>query len=392
MFLKYIKNAVQGLLNGNPNPDVVFERFYFAYCKKDPKALNYSELRYWERIDEGIQEIFQEQLIKFCKGKMNEKLFVGEFTGKEIDISDIKPIGIDEKYDMPVHNILQVLTGDYAEEEDYKPLCDMLALKYLALPTSRSRIYGMIHFKARIAGVMQSFVFISLCDLEEEKVEALFEAGSRNLITSKVYNIFEKLDLTKGAMYPFVEEDFVVDKLILFEDREAEYWKDCFECERKLNKSLEQDHFIGLMKDVTGHTVEPQKIAEVYDVIGEYDRESEFGVKDFVQTMQKVGYEVIEEEVKEKLADKVGKEDYTFTVKNIVPKENEKGVKIIKDDVEVRMQPHKLQQVYQFRNEKGEIFIAFKGGEIARMMSKEESINLKFVSWDQFKEIVEEDL
>lgn len=390
MFLKFLRNAVVGIQNGNPNPDVVFERFYYAYCKKDPKALNHSEIHYWDLIDEGIQNIFQEQIVKFTKGRMNEKLFIGEFTGKEIDISELKPIGMDEKYDQPVQNILQVLAGDYAEQEDYKPLCDVLALKYLALPTSRSRVYGVVVFKARVAGVMQSFIFISLCDLEEEKLEALFEAGSRKLITNKIYNAFEKLDLTKGAMYPFVEENTIIEKLVLFEDREAEYWKDCFECERKFNKTVEKDMFMGLVKDFTGHTVEPQKISQLYETISEYDRESEFGAQEFVRTMEKVGYEVPEEEAKQKIADKMGKEDYTFSVKNIVPKENEKGVRIVKDDVELKMQPHKLQEVYQFRNKKGEIFIAFKGGEVARMMSKDEAINLKFVSWDEFKEVVEE--
>jgi len=182
----------------------------------------------------------------------------------------------------------------------------------------------------------------------------------------------------------------VVEKLILFEDREAEYWKECFESERKFNKTVEKEMFMGLLKDFTGHTVEPQKISQLYETISEYDRESEFGAQEFVQTMEKVGYEAPEEDVKQKIADKMGKEDYTFSVKNIVPKENEKGVRIIKDDIEIKMQPHKLQEVYQFRNQKGEIFIAFKGGEVARMMTKEEAINLKFVSWDEFKEVVEE--
>lgn len=228
-----------------------YESFFFAYCKKDPKMLAYSDAMAWDQVDPKVQEIFSSHLAKTVTGDLGIKLFTGHYTGQTVELGKVVSSFFDQRENKPAVEIMEAI----AETRDLTPqalmkLGNVLAYKYLASQSSRTYVLGIVRFHIipELGGAPLPCAFASLCDLEEERVEAQFDEAKNRLTATVLNNLFSRSEVAKAALFPCLDEQGKeLADLWIYDGSSSRYWWDALECQRQYSPAKESRSVINLV-------------------------------------------------------------------------------------------------------------------------------------------------
>lgn len=382
----FLKDQLIDLLENNM---VKFNNFYFAYCRKQPKSLNYSEIVRWDEVDEGLQEIIKEQLKEALRGNFNQKNFLGEYIGHVQDISRVKSINIRDADNKPAHEILEDLVSDSYSDDSIKYKGDILANKYLSIQSSVTSIYAFCTFDTEIDGVCHRFIFLTTCDLEEKRIEPQFDEESRRITTTTLLNVFKKKNLTKGALFPFTL-NATIGTIMIYDDNTTQYWFQAFECRRRLTQKKELDAMLGLLaRHVKNGEIATSELSSLGDFFAN-NNISEIGPSELNCGLRSIGCNVDENALLGSWERHVGDIRYRLSTRNVLGEAARNNLTIKLDDIEIKCRPNRIKQIFQFAHQ-GEIYLVLQGTQKARipLQGNDQVLLISETDWETFKSIVE---
>lgn len=364
--------------------NVRYKNFYYAYCKKDPKNLNFSEALKWDEIEQALKDIFHKQLVIIVKSKINQINFIGEYNGKiqEID-KKIKPATLSDSENLPAINILQTLTEDSdIDLDEFRHKCDILALKYLSHPSSQTSVYGLLTFELTVLGNVLDFVFVTLCDLDEKQINARIDEDKKKLITEIMTNVFQEKKLTKGVLYPLVYEDKIMnEKVLLFDKNHVQYWADAFECKKRLTAESEKEGFTRLVVNYLGVGKKiPQETWNKLDNELSSSVYKEIDMNTFKSIVSKLGYDADSHKLEQDWVDRFGDKKYALSLDNVYSDKAEYTVHV--GEVKVRVKSTNLKNIQQFEHN-GEVYVVIRSSERAKIGGA--NVQIEEITWDKFK-------
>jgi hypothetical protein len=156
-------------------------------------------------------------------------------------------IKVDHERNMDVRSILQALIAlpvSEASLPEFQEWGDVLAMKYLSTPWSRTRLFMV----TRADVDKKRYVFTIVADLKDEVVRRI-RPKTLDFASQTIQNIYG--DLKKGALYPaIVEGKRNEDVVIIFDSGRAKYYPRSLECILKLDPESEARALFGVLGKV----------------------------------------------------------------------------------------------------------------------------------------------
>jgi Domain of unknown function (DUF4317) len=379
-----LKSKIQKKFEKN---EIVFENFYYSYCKKNPNELAFSRVDAWDEVDEGLRKIFKEQLEHIIKINVNNKNFRGIFSDDILEINkNIKlPEGLELPENEKVLDILLKIVNENPSDEELQRLGDILSLKYLTAKFSRKSIYGLLTFRVEIEEVTHRFVFVTLCDLKENDENLRVDEVEKKLITEIIKNVFKKKRLTKGILYPYIDSESKEDSSVLLYDGDNEslYWTKAFECKTRLSRKEEKAAIIKLLSEqlVEDDTISSGVLGSFFECISSI-KDIAITKEHWVKSIKEIKQTANDEKLKSNWDKFLKEPELTLTKETIL---SDYTIKM-GEEIEVKVSPKKIKDVKQFVYN-GKPYLVIKGNEEAKL----EGVNKKLshISWEQFKEILD---
>jgi hypothetical protein len=232
---------LQTLKHALTTNQIHFQRFAFAYCKKDPKALGGLRAFSWQTVDAGLRDILIKQLAQVVGGGTPEKCYEARFGAEPIRPAHNLVPGITrEEAAQPVGMVMSDLVTGTPNLDDLKKSMGVLAAKYLAHPNTQTAVLCLVLFKLDLPqGGERAYSFLTMVDGEETSTILMYE--NDNLITKRLADIFRGKRLTRGAVYPWSYDPAYNEKAVyLHVEREVAFWSGVLECRRVDATSGEQ--------------------------------------------------------------------------------------------------------------------------------------------------------
>jgi len=218
-----------------------FERFAFAYCRKDPKRLGGLRAFSWQNVDAGLREILTRQLTQVVAGGTPEKCYEARLGAEPVRPAESRvPEVTAEEAAQPVGAILQDLVTANPNLDGVRKAMGQLAAKYLALPSTQTAVLCLVLFKMDLPqGGEREYCFLTLVDGEESSTILMYE--NDNLVTRQLADVFREKQLTRGALYPWSDQPAYNDQAIyLHVERDVAFWSQVLESRRVEPTSGEQ--------------------------------------------------------------------------------------------------------------------------------------------------------
>lgn len=372
--------------------NIEYEYFYYSLCQKNPNELVFSKVEKWNMVEELLKKIFKKQLKHILK-RSTEREFRGVVNGVLLEFdSNIKlPQDMKIPSNTTVLDVLGELVKNKQTEAEIKILGDILSLKYLTAKFSRQSVYGLLTFKVNIEGTMHRFAFITLCDLTSDHETLRVDENEQKIISQIIKNTFKESKLTKGVLYPYVDDVGKEEMSLLLYESSSEntlYWAEAFECKTRLSRKEEKKIFKGLIGKCLSIDNEIST-AQIDGFLKEINAIEEMAItkEGWNQALQKVGMKVSEEEVHQMWNDEFKVEELTLSKTSILSEKRDYTI-LMDDDVELKVNAEKIKNVKQFIHE-GKVYLVVEGCEPARLDGVAKKLDA--VSWQKFKQIVEGD-
>lgn len=232
--LKTLKQALE-------TDQVRFQRFAFAYCKKDPKALGGLRAFSWQNVDGGLREILIKQMLQVTGGGPLEKCYEARFGADPIRPTHDLVAGITRAdAAQPVGTVMNDLITTGPNLDTVKKMMGILAAKYLAHPNTQTAVFCMVLFRLVLPQVGErEYSFLTLVDGEETSTILMYE--NDNLVTKQLANVFREKSITRGAIYPWGDQATYNNQAVyLHVERDVAFWSQVLECRRVEATSGEQ--------------------------------------------------------------------------------------------------------------------------------------------------------
>ncbi|WP_409344824.1 hypothetical protein [Paenibacillus sp. MBLB4367] len=383
-----------GLRSEITQNSLTLNKFYYAYCEKNPNTLHFSHVLDWSNVQKSLGAIIYKQLqFLVCKGKLHEQNYKSDHTGTilPLDNSIIVPNGYVFPIDNSVLNTLASLISGTLSNADVQQKGDLLALKFLTATKSRTSVYGMITFSANLNGSTQNFVFITLCDLEKEFENLRIDESKQELIWELIKNTFKEKNLTKGLLFPYVDLSSTdVSNFVLFDKDQTLYWAEAFECKSKFTSAIEKEGFQTILREqIFNHE---KQTDEIWAKIGQEVFNDENGPVRIVTKdhMKKVVQGISKQEFVDDKFDEqwraIFKDDgYSLSVENLQSEKMKLSVKM--DKVEINAPLSEMRKMKQFKHN-DKVYLMISGNELAKV--KEMNSEISEITWEEFKALVDE--
>jgi len=259
-------SELKRLLESN---QIRFRHLAFAYCKKQPKQLNFLKVLAWDAVtDQVLLQILRGQLLRLVAGRSDENAFVGRYTGAPVDLGRYLPADLPpERTRTPLVRLLGELLAD-PRPETCAEVMRLAALKYLVQDTSRSALLCLITLTAALGGRDRELCFLTQVELEEERIDAFFDEQLRQLRSSVLRNVFREKYLTKLALYPWWPAadapEYDPEAIYVHNEQAIAYWNRTLECRReRLTARAEQEAVLTIVGGLTNGELGPAAFASL---------------------------------------------------------------------------------------------------------------------------------
>lgn len=373
---------------------LTLNKFYYAYCEKNPNTLHFSHILDWSKVQPSLGSIIYKQLeFLVCKGKLHEQNYKSDLTGTIllIDTSIKVPNGYVFPTDDSVLNVLTALISGKITETGIQQIGDLLALKFLTAAKSRTSVFGMITFSANLNGSTLNFVFITLCDLEKEFENLRIDEAKQELIWELFKNTFKEKSLTKGLLFPYIDPSSTdVNNFVLFDKDQTLYWAEAFECKSKFTPTVEKVGFQAILREQVFNN--EKQTDELWAKIGQDIFNDDKGPVKIVTKdhLKKVVQEISKQQFDDDKFDEQWKslfrdEGYSLSVENLQSDKMKLSVKM--DKVEINAPLSEMRKMKQFKHH-DKVYLMISGNELAKV--KEMNSEISEITWEEFKAIVDE--
>lgn len=343
---------------------VSIKEIYNLYIKKDNNTIIYSNLDYFEKIDNEVQELYFNNFKKVLGGTLDTKLFKLQFNNFE----EVNPMQLN------FNSMLNAMSS-----EEFKSYAENMSVSIMEKCSFETDIvitfirgeYWVSSLKNNKTNeeasdeIIQSFNFImgSINKVEPIKKTLMFNYEGQEFVpTSSVdthININVPMD---GFMFPVLENKYSdVNKIMYYSSKPKELnyklIEDVLGCSMKLTAEEEKNVFTELIKNAVGESVPSEVLESVYSGVSEIkemleEEEAETisltDIKNILKGVNAKDIEVFEKAYEENLG-----KDYSFNINNVLPDFKSKSLKIWNEDININISPKNLSSVKQVKNEEG---------------------------------------
>lgn len=344
---------------------VNIKEVYNIYIKKDNNSIIYSNINYFDRIDEELKELFLGNFKKILGGTLDTKLFQLQF--KRHEETNQSQLDFDNLLNSPSSNefksYAEKLAGSIMEKcsFDYDAVVTIARGEYFL-----SSLKGKRYSEEEITQeTIQSFKFImgSINKVEPIKKTLMFNYENQEFVpTSSVDTHININNPLEGFMFPCLENKYSdVNKIMYYSSKPKELnyklVEEVLGCTMKLTAEEEKSCFTDLIKNAVGDSVAPEVLESVYAGVSEIkemleeDEEENISLTEIKNILKGVNAKDIE--IFEKVYEENLGKDYSFNINNILPDFKSKSLKIWNEDINISINPKNLNCVKQVKNEQG---------------------------------------
>ena len=338
-----------------------FQDVYSVYINGDTREILSTQYSPFLMLEEDMQGLLLKNAKKILTGKIDVKIFAkefnDEFAGDGCYASDI------------LGNILG------AKKEDFVKQCNTLVQKLLkayiydksmAVCFARATLY-------RKDGSVD-FVFCTLNKAETPKEQLVYNAD-QGVFEYRPYTepIVKMTAPLEGFMYPLFEDDSGNRNKILYYSSKSNKVNNTFivnvlNCRLTLTAKQEKDYFHEILNELVGGKIKPVELYRVYDnIMRRFESEEDEDYRTLSPSVLKTVLEesdlTLAKDIEEVYSAVLGRTDYRFKVKNIVPDLSKKSISLGNSDTEINIKPDYLENVHQVQMDDGDIYLLIRLNE-----------------------------
>ncbi|HEY5561350.1 MAG TPA: DUF4317 family protein [Clostridiaceae bacterium] len=342
------------------------EEIYTVYLKKDNNKIIFSEVAYFDTLDEAKQELYYNSFKKILGGSLDTKLFQLSFQ---------------EKYENEYINVF----NDILSTESKEDFCDRAMVlvgsmgeyyKYdtdVVITFIRAEYWkGSTLKKSQNASdIIQEeslnsyrFILAGISSIDTPKSSLKFDFETQSLNTSApleyVVNIAAPLE---GILFPVLSDGYSdVNSLMYYVSKgklfNEDYLDKVFGCAVPRSAKDELEGFNEILNLVAPGSMTTVAMKIIYEALNEImmfcEEKEEATVDSKALTKIIIAAELSEPGNMEEIFEEVlGNKYYELKIKNIIPDFDSKSVKIKSAFADISITPADLNTVKQVRDEKG---------------------------------------
>ncbi|SDB83227.1 protein of unknown function [Pelagirhabdus alkalitolerans] len=343
------------------NDHLQIEEIYNVYVMKESSEIYHEQTRPFERLEEDEQTLFLTNFKKLLAGQLDQKLFELSFnTGGEDSAQQrlYQALSTDDKETWQSHmkNMAKKLLDARQYETDV--VITFIKASYTKPTRSRTDETAEDEFDSTYN---HPFILCTINQTQDPKKELHFDYAEKafkyNVVVDPVINLDKPIG---GFLYPcFVDHAQDVNRVLYSVGQSKEidltFVEDVLDAKEPTTASEDKFTFEEIVRDAYGYEMNTDNLASMYESIQrtietyeETDEEPVLDYKDIGEVLHYSGLpDVDPDKVKTAFENVTDNEQHELKARNIVPKYNQKSIKIDTKVAKVAISPEDLRHVKQ---------------------------------------------
>jgi hypothetical protein len=341
---------------------------YSVYLKKDGCDAVFAEMNIFEAFDSEKKELYFENFKKLLSTSLDTKSFelefMNEYDAEEENTRTILYNALNNEDKSNIHEsfdkVIAYISQNYKYDTDV--VVTFVLVDYLMSVNEGRDDYD----EGQDDSISKfNFVICSVNKVEFPKKNIIFDYINQRLVPNSSTEVIINLHAPiEGFMFPSISNGYSDISRVLYYTQKAQELEGVFvqnvlECKTKLTAKNEKECFHNILATVVGEKIKPEFMQDVYEELAEKVEEDEevetISKEDIKSILETKGIEVACEV--DDAFEQICGEKKEFRAENILPKFNNKSIKISSGTLDISISPSDLASVKQIRGKDGKKYL-----------------------------------
>jgi hypothetical protein len=328
---------------------------YSVYINKTTAGVVFTEKDIFATFGIEKKELYFENFKKVLNTAIDTKIFNLDFENGVTNTKDLLYAAIKNKDEFENHlnQVVETICSNYTYDTDI--VITFLFVNYLSVGKDEDGEDDVNQYDLLLCSINQ---------VEFPKKNMIFDYKNHKLAPNSVTDVIINLHAPiEGFMYPNIDDGYSDFNRILYYTKNKSsvdglFVTNVLGCKTKFTSQQEKQCFHSILAAAIGDKVKPELIQEVYLDLTEKVEEDEEHENISKQDIKNVlEYKGIDNSKVDFAFDQVCRDKTEFRAENILPKFNNKSIKISSGTLDINISPTDLSSVKQIRDGDGKKYL-----------------------------------